>query len=383
MTELVNPTTIAAPPTVGRTGELLDVATVTEGLSWLEPIALFPSYNCLSTDSIAVFPCPPNLLAAPTQTASSTNTTGGTLAAGTYRAVLTGVNARGETVVSNEISQVTTGATSRIIWNWNDLSGETSYNLWVTALNGATGTEKFLINLPAGTVTYNWTGTPAIGTATPPTLNTAVVTVSKTFEGLAWQDGFRFNAYAGLVCKGVGYNSSEGESEAVRVFDENESVALERALMVQRFVVGSSWAAPTDLTPAGGAVQPEVGLAILEGHASWNYAGVPTIHTPRSIGSLLMTRLAIESNGSAYVSKQGSLVASGGGYENPNQGPTGAAPTAGEKWMYASGGVVVARGETIVQSQMDRSTNEIFTLVERAYVAGVDCYASAVRVKVN
>lgn len=366
----------------GRPGELLDVASVSEGTQWVGTTALFESFSCLATGNIAVFPCPVNLLAAPVMTAPSTSTTGGTLAAGTYRAVLTATNARGETVVSNEVSQVTTGATSRIIFNWTNLAGETGYNLYVTAVNGAAGSEKFLINLAADVVTYNWTGTPAIGTTVPPTVNTAVVSVSKSFNASAYQDGVQFAAYAGHVCKGIGYNQ-DSIDEVTRVFELNESVAVERALMQQRFIAGSWGAAPTDLTPAGGAVKPEIGLAILEGHASWNYAGVPTIHVPRSIGAIILGRTAVDVQGNVFVSKQGSKLASGGGYEQPNQGPSGAAPAAGEKWMYASGEVAVVRGPLEPKMEMNRDTNELFSLVERFYIMAVDCYTAAVRVTVS
>jgi hypothetical protein len=383
-TSLIQPTRFSVPTITPRPGELLDVATIVPSdTKWLPTTGLFESFHCVPTDSIATIPCPAVFLGAPTMTAPSTNTSGGTLAAGTYRAVITAVNARGETVASNEVSQVTTGATSRVIWNWNDVSGETSYNLYVTAVDGAVGTEKFLINLPAGTVTYNWTGTPAVGTVTPPTINTAVVSVTKTFAASGFQDGFQFAAYSGHVCKGFG---TDGESlaELQRVFEANESVAVERAIMQQRMVVnGTVWAAATDLTPAGGAVSAKAGLAILEGHASWKYAGVPTIHAPRSIGSLLTQGGSVVRQGDALYSVLGAKVAAGGGYEQPNTGPAGTAPSAGEKWMFASGEVAVVRSEIEAHTTMNQATNETFSLVERMYVVAVDCYTSAVRVKVE
>src|SRR5262245_26790281 len=106
-------------------GSLLGVATVREGIGFLEPAGLVESYNCLILDSTAVWPCPPNTLAAPVQTAPATATTGGTLAAGTYRAVITAVNDRGETVKSGEQSQVTTGSASTVTFSWNAVSGAT------------------------------------------------------------------------------------------------------------------------------------------------------------------------------------------------------------------------------------------------------------------
>lgn len=384
MTVTVVQPRIGAAAITARPGELLDIATITEDVSYLEPEGLFQTLNCLTTDAVPILPCPVNVLAAPVLNAPSTQTTGGTLAAGTYRAILTGVNARGQTVGSNEVSRVTTGATSTATFTWTDLSGETEYRLYLT--NGASGSQAQYVTIAAGTTTYTMTAYPPAGATagTVPTQNTAVVSVSKTFETPSWQDGLRFGVYSGLTCKSVGFDIEESTAEAVRVFLANESVGVERALMNTRFRVnGSVWAAATDLTPAGGAVEAEVGLAILEGHASWNYAGVPTIHAPRSIGALLLSENAVDKEGTRFVSKQGSKVASGGGYEEPNTSPAGVAAPAGEKWMYSSGEVMLARGPVFSEPQIDRSTNEVKVLVERLYVAAVDCYTAAVRVKVN
>lgn len=380
MTQMIQPTRFSVPAITERPGRLLDVATVVpSNTNWLPREGLFETFNCVPTNNVATIPCPVVTIAAPTQTAPSTNTSGGTLAAGTYRAYITALNARGETTISGEQSQVTTGSTSRVIWNWNAVSGATGYRIYVTS--GATGTEKFLIEVGAVT-TYNWTGTPAIGTGAYPTLNTAVVSVPKTFSGSGYQDGIMFAGYAGHVCKSVGYEE-DSLDELKRVYQANESQAIERALMQQRFVVnGTVWAAATDLTPAGGAVTAVQGLALLEGHASWNYAGVPTIHAPRSVGSLLTQGGSVLRNGDALYSVLGAKVAAGAGYEQPNTGPTGSAPAAGEKWMYASGEVVIAMSDIVAQNTMNRDTNERFSLVERMYVAAVDCYTAAVRVKV-
>ena len=385
MTVTVVSPTFDAGTITARPGELLDLATIHEGIGYLEPQGLFSTLNCLSTDAVPILPCPENFLAAPVLNAPSTATTGGTLAAGTYRAILTAVNDRGQTVGSNEVSRVTTGSTSTATFTWTDLSGETGYRLYLT--NGAAGSEAQYVSIAPGTTTYTMTSYPPSGATagTVPSTSTAVVSVSKTFtETTSWQDGIRFGVYYGLTCKSVGFDIEQSTSDAVRVFLANESVGVERALMNTRFRVnGSVWAAATDLTPAGGAVDPKVGLAILEGHASVNYAGVPTIHAARSIGSLLLTSAAVERTGNTIVSKQGSKVASGGGYEEPNTSPAGVAAPAGEKWMYASGEVALARGSVFSEPQIDRSTNEVKILVERLYVAAVDCYTAAVRVKVN
>jgi hypothetical protein len=381
--ELVRPTYFATPTVDTLPGTLLTAATVLDnGTDWLETTALMETFNCLPVDSQAVLPCPAVFLGAPTQAASSTATTGGTLAAGTYRAVITAVNERGETVASNEISQVTTGATSTITWNWSNVTGETGYRVYVTTVGGASGSQTFLVNVAANTTSYVWTGTPAPdGSTRPPSTNTAVVSQTKTFNGPSWQDGIRFAVYGGFLCKSF-ENPADSLAKVRDAFEARESVGVERALMQMRFIAGAGWAAATDLTPAGGAVNPDIGLAILEGDAASKYGGIPTIHAPRTIGSLLTRNGQVERIGDALFSVQGSKIASGGGYQNPNNSPTNTAPPAGEYWMYASGEVVVARSGLVAQTELNRSTNETVALIERLYVAAVDCYTSAVRVKV-
>lgn len=81
----------------------------------------------------------------------ATSTSGGTLAAGTYRYVVSAVIARfGEIGVSAEVSQVTTGATSTVTLtvsapsNQLDAGTPILYKVYRTALNGASGAETLL-----------------------------------------------------------------------------------------------------------------------------------------------------------------------------------------------------------------------------------------------
>jgi hypothetical protein len=375
--EIIRPRELSAPAVTPLPGTLLDAATVVEGVDFLEPSNLFgPTYNCMTTDAKAVFPCPPVLLAAPVSTAPSTSTSGGTLPAGTYRAKITAYNSRGETLASSEQSQVTTGAASTATFGWNAVSGATGYRVYLT--NGAANSEAVYVDDSASP--YILTAWPPAGAvaAVPPTTGTAVVPDTKTFAAPPWVDGIRFAVYAGLTCKTVAFDA-QAESELRRVFEMTESRGVERALMQSRFTTPAA----TDVTPAGGAVDPTVGVAILEGDASCKYAGLPTLHVPRVIGTLLTRNGAMARTGNEFFTVQGSKVASGAGYGCPNNGPTGAAPAAGEQWVYASGEVVVARSEIIIQKQIDRVTNETLVLVERLYVAAVDCYTAAVKVKVQ
>lgn len=388
---MIRPKALLVPEPKPLRGTLLDAATVVDGgYASQSTTALFTTLNCLDVDHIATLPCPATDLSAPTQAAATNATTTGVLAAGVYRSKITAINTRGETIGSNEINTTTTGSTSKLTFNWAAITGATGYKVYVTAVDGATGTETLLTTVGAVT-SYVWTGAAGPdGVTAPPSVNSAVVPISKTFDDPSWQDAITFAVQAGVVCKMVGFDPEVSTSDLERVFANKESVAVARALMVQRFVDGGSanWDAATDLTPAGGAVAPEVGLAILEGDASYNYGGAPTIHMPRTIASILMNKYdAIDYTGDTLYTSLGSKVAADGGYESPSNGPDGDAPDAGEMWMYASGEVQVLPSERIVRGGLDlvesNDSNRYRILAERAYIATVDCYTAAVRVKVQ
>ena len=79
----------------------------------------------------------------------------------------------------------------------------------------------------------------------------------------------------------------------------------------------------------------------------------------------------------------GSKVVAGAGYDLPNTGPTGAAAAAGERWIYATGEVLVRQGaEVIVREAFDQVNNDHVVLAERGYVVAVDGFVAAVRVTV-
>lgn len=212
---------------------------------------------------------------------------------------------------------------------------------------------------------------------------------NKTFDqAAAWQDGFRFAAYGGVSCSAIGLDQADMLSAVEDVFRRGESTAVERALMNTRFqadpfvapATEGRWLAPVDLTPVGGAVSPQVGVAILEGYASSVYVGAPTLHLPRTVASLLLgTQGAVLEEGE-FTTKLGSKIAAGAGYDYPNLGPDGTGAPAGEKWLYATGEVVVRRGPAIVRQVMAHTDNEVYVLAERGYVAAVDCFTAAVRV---
>ncbi len=110
-------------------------------------------------------------LTPPVQAALATATTGGTITAGTYRYVLTAINAVGETNASNEQTIVTTGSTSTVTVTWTAVTGATGYKLYKTAAGGASGTE--LLYRTVGLVTTDIDTTPGSPAGAFPQSNTA------------------------------------------------------------------------------------------------------------------------------------------------------------------------------------------------------------------
>lgn len=192
-----------------------------------------------------------------------------------------------------------------------------------------------------------------------------------------WGTGGRFNVYAGLTCKPFGYDVEESASKVKDVFLSREAVGVERGIMAMMASMGA-----TDITPAAGAVTAVQAIGLLEGHAGRYYAGLPTIHAARSTASIAGAGGGADMQAGVFYSPLGTPIVAGAGYDYPSLGPTGAVAATGEVWMYATGSVVVARGAVFAEPQLDRSTNEIVALAERPYVAYIDCYAAAIRVKV-
>lgn len=122
-----------------------------------------------------------DLLSVPVLNAPSTATTGGTLAAATYYYKITALNAAGETIASNEVSQVTTGTTSTVTLTWAAISGATGYRVY-------RGTAAGLENAyyaPGNVTTFTDTG--AASTAgSPPASNSATTAKINKYTGSAW-----------------------------------------------------------------------------------------------------------------------------------------------------------------------------------------------------
>jgi hypothetical protein len=204
---------------------------------------------------------------------------------------------------------------------------------------------------------------------------------TKTFDTPTWVDGARFAGYAGVVCKGPGSGGSADAADVQAAFERIESRIAEQGLV--EAVLSEQPASPTDRTPTPGtAINPQRGLAILEEYAAGLYAGVATLHIPRGIAQYLSQSGAIDTSGNVWHTNVGTKVSAGGGYALVNKGPNNAAATAGAFWMWVTGEVLILRSDVIAVNEMSRINNDNQVLVERAFIAAVDCLVGAVLVAV-
>jgi hypothetical protein len=213
----------------------------------------------------------------------------------------------------------------------------------------------------------------------------------KSFDVAGWVPGFEFAVYGGVQCSAVGLDKADQKSEVERVFGRSEGKGVEQALLANRFVArvngsdetGPEWEAPVDLGAAPGIA---AALGILEGYAAANYAGVPTLHLPRTAVLMAFGLGLITKDGDKFFTKTGAKVASGGGYDDPD----GASAAARD--LYVTGEVYVERSEEVsIQSfvipgdgsgigsgENGLADNTVLSLVERMYRVGVDCLLAKV-----
>lgn len=131
--------------------------------------------------------------------------------------------------------------------------------------------------------------------------------------------------------------------------------------------------AATDVTPTPGtAIKVKFGLALLEGALGSCELGISgVIHADRETASVLPLR---DDGGVLKTTLMNSVVA-GSGY--PGTGPTGAAPTGTQRWMYATGPVMVQLGRKYftpdnINQAVNVTINDVALKAERTAAATWD-----------
>src|SRR6185437_7647241 len=111
----------------------------------------------------------------------STATSGGALAAATYFYKITAINAAGfESYVSNEVSQVTTGATSTVSLAWSAVPGAVSYKIYRSTASNA---EVFLTSVVTTSFTDAGAILPTIGIVPTQGINNTIGSPFSVNEG--------------------------------------------------------------------------------------------------------------------------------------------------------------------------------------------------------
>lgn len=240
---------------------------------------------------------------------------------------------------------------------------------------------------------------------TPTCANPMVEMDYKDFKFAPWVPAYEFAVHGGVQCMAVGLDTADQKAEVERVFGLTEHKGIEQSLLYNRFEVrlpdessgvtfspyDASWEAPEDITPAGATLGLTVALAMLEGHAAANYAGLPVLHLPRAAGTLLEGAGLVTWEGDKAFTKNGSRIVMGGGYDDPTM------LASGEWNLYATGEVYIEAsaiigphqqhvipgdGSGIGSDQNGLPDNTVVVLVERQYRVAIDCYAAMVTAKV-
>jgi len=202
-------------------------------------------------------------LAPPVANAPTTATTGGTLAAATYLYVITALNAKGESLKSNEVSVATTGTTSTTTTTWGAIAGATSYRIYRGTATGAQNVFYAVGNVTTFTDTgaANTAGAPPTTTDTAFTkLSSAAMTVGSIVVVSVFDDGTNLAVQLGTAAPvtiprlavaagsaGISYRKSNvaaAEFGNMKVFEEiytrNSGLTADQRLKAQRQVASAA-----------------------------------------------------------------------------------------------------------------------------------------------
>jgi len=215
--------------------------------------------------------------------------------------------------------------------------------------------------------------------------------VAKTFDANSPEvEVLPWNVYASLICGTYGYTPDYLETKVNTRLFANEQEAVENA-----FWTGSAGNTPF-LTDAAGATDVGGGgtfanivdaVSALEAFAHLTYGYHATLHANTGVHAYAseanLVWSAVEFGGvwgsptsdPTLRTPLGTKWAFGGGY--PGTGPAGAAPGAGETYIWITGNVTVWRQPTFTPSlwqTFDRTLNQWHALSERGYLATYDCF---------
>jgi hypothetical protein len=195
----------------------------------------------------------------------------------------------------------------------------------------------------------------------------------KIFDQTVLVQSEQFSLYRGV--EDALLLGADAQDRATRLYRASESYGVEAKIQELLFNPVAVDLTPTPGTPV---TNPKLALGLLEQYAADNYSYLPMIHGNRLAVSLIPDMKA-EADGKLFTVHMTPIV-NGGGY-----GPDGTgAVTAGEgeAWLYATGNLTIWRGSEVgpPTGVDDLKGNRSLGLMERQYVATVECFVAAVLV---
>lgn len=138
------------------------------------------------------------------------------------------------------------------------------------------------------------------------------------------------------------------------------------------------------ITVTGSPVDIATGLGLLEAELADCYNGVGVIHVPIELLPTLDAHGLVKATNGILKTLNGNLVAVGAGYTGSS--PAGVAPATGTTWMYATGALMMYRGDVRIaplNDSINRANNTVKMIAERTYVLGWDCCHAAVLIDIG
>jgi hypothetical protein len=220
-------------------------------------------------------------------------------------------------------------------------------------------------------------------------INCPEVSGSKTFSGIeAPVSGAPFGVITSYTCGSVGYSIEEIKNRVTVRMSLREQRAVERRVW-QGFDNSNAQGAMTGLfrgaTSLGSAGCPVEAMELLEQALADNGVVGGIIHARPSMSPHLANNHQIEYGpGRLKTSCLGTPFSFGQGYDGT--GPSGQAVTGDVEYMYASGRILIWGSPIQIpdpRQTMARTTNQMYVLGEKVFVATVECGVWAVAVTRN
>lgn len=179
------------------------------------------------------------------------------------------------------------------------------------------------------------------------------------------QEADAFTVYGTYKCSGPGA-VKVAQDRAMETLLAGEEKAAERRL----------WQTLDDAPTVIAGGDPLFTLGQLEQWIADEYGSLGVIHVSRRAGTILAKRARLTEKGGTLYTPLGTPVVAGSGY--PGTGVAGAAPTAGQEFIAATGGLFGYRSQTFAPTDgsgediFDRQNNDVFGIAERNYLIGHD-----------